>query len=135
MTREFLGLRMQSFQGIAFIWRQTFNEIFKSELVYLQKNIWDKFLMKNQAQNVVEKLVTDLFLKIQNWAYLSINSLKWYKSDFILCLSRGQLCQKTKKVWTFFLIGIHSMQTWTATKRHEVTKKEVKKIKAYRISV
>ena len=35
-----------------------------------------------------------------------------------------------------FLIGVHSMQGWTATTRHGVTKKkEHKKIKAYRKSV
>ena len=35
MTREFLGLRMWNFQGIVFIWTQTYREIFKSALVYL----------------------------------------------------------------------------------------------------
>ena len=30
-TREFLRLRMRNFQGIVFIWTQTYNEIFKSE--------------------------------------------------------------------------------------------------------
>ena len=27
ITREFLGLRMQNFQGIVFIWEQTYREI------------------------------------------------------------------------------------------------------------
>ena len=35
VTREFLGLRMQNFQGIAFIRTQKYREIFKSALVYL----------------------------------------------------------------------------------------------------
>ena len=35
ITREFLGLRMQNFQGIIFISTQTFKEIFKSASVYL----------------------------------------------------------------------------------------------------
>ena len=35
ITWEFIGLRMQNFQGIAFIWTQTYREIFKSALVYL----------------------------------------------------------------------------------------------------
>ena len=34
-TREFLGLGMLNFQGIVFIWTQTYREIFKSALVYL----------------------------------------------------------------------------------------------------
>ena len=35
IVREFLGLRMWNFQGIVFIWTQTYREIFKSALVYL----------------------------------------------------------------------------------------------------
>ena len=35
IIREFLGLRMRNFQGIAFIWTQTYREICKSALVYL----------------------------------------------------------------------------------------------------
>ena len=35
ITLEFLGLRMQNFQGINFIWIRTNREIFKSVLVYL----------------------------------------------------------------------------------------------------
>ena len=35
ITREFLGLRMQNFQGIVFIRTLTYREIFKSALVYL----------------------------------------------------------------------------------------------------
>ena len=35
VTRELLGLRMQYFQGIAFIWTQNNREIFKSTSVYL----------------------------------------------------------------------------------------------------
>ena len=33
--KEFLGLKMQSFQVIIFKWTQTYRDIFKSELVYL----------------------------------------------------------------------------------------------------
>ena len=35
ITREFFGLRMQSFQGIIFIWTQTYSENIKSALVYI----------------------------------------------------------------------------------------------------
>ena len=35
ITRGFLGLRVQNFQGIVFIGTQTYREIFKSGLVYL----------------------------------------------------------------------------------------------------
>ena len=33
--------------------------------------------IKNHTQNVVEKLFPDPFLRIQNWAYLWVNSLKF----------------------------------------------------------
>ena len=36
MTRKFLGLRIQNFQGIAFILTKIYNEIFKSAIVYLK---------------------------------------------------------------------------------------------------
>ena len=38
----------------------------------------ETFFLKNHTQNVVEKLFSDPFLKYQNWAYLWINSLKFY---------------------------------------------------------
>ena len=39
-TRDFLGLRTRHFQGISFISRQTYSEIFKSALVYLYKFVF-----------------------------------------------------------------------------------------------
>ena len=35
ITQEFLELRMRNFQGIVFIWTQTYREIFESASVYL----------------------------------------------------------------------------------------------------
>ena len=35
ISREYLGLPMQNFQGIAFMWTQARKEIFKSALVHL----------------------------------------------------------------------------------------------------
>ena len=35
ITREFIGLRMQNFQGIVLVWTRTYGEILKSVLVYL----------------------------------------------------------------------------------------------------
>ena len=32
-----------------------------------------------------------------------------------------------KYAWIFFLIGVHSMQGWTATTRHGITRKEAQK--------
>ena len=43
--------------------------------------------MENLTQNVVEKLFLDSFLKSQNWAYLCINSLKFYTVCFYCMLS------------------------------------------------
>ena len=43
------------------------------------------FFLKSHTQNVVEKLVPDTFLKIQNEAYLWINSLKFYTACSVIC--------------------------------------------------
>ena len=43
----------------------------------IQYNMREVFL-KNRTQNVVKKLVLNLFQKDQSWAYLWINSLKLY---------------------------------------------------------
>ena len=51
ITQEFLGFRMQNFQGFIFIWTQTYKEIFKSALVYLQW--WDIVDMHEQTEYVV----------------------------------------------------------------------------------
>ena len=40
--------------------------------------------MQNHAQNVVDQLVPDPFLKNQNWAYLWINHVKFYTVGFQL---------------------------------------------------
>ena len=44
---------------------------------------------KNDLQNMVEKLVSDPFLKNENWAYLGINSLKFYTVCFYSMASSG----------------------------------------------
>ena len=49
----------------------------------------ETFFLKNHTQNVVEKLVPDHFLKNQNWAYLWINSLKFWVVYFIVCQTEG----------------------------------------------
>ena len=36
------------------------------------------FFLKNHTQNVMERLFPYLFLNIEDWAYLWINSLKFY---------------------------------------------------------
>ena len=58
---------------------------------------WKLFLLKYDGQNVVEKLVPDPFLKNWNWAYLWINSLRFYTVCFY-CMSRWGLlkCIETK---------------------------------------
>ena len=53
---------------------------------YNMRNI---FFLENHTKNVVEKLVPDPFTNSQNWAYLSINSLKYYNVCFYLCPSRS----------------------------------------------
>ena len=39
ITREILGLKMLNFQGIVFTWIQTYKEIFKPALVYLNAKL------------------------------------------------------------------------------------------------
>ena len=43
---------------------------------------WETFFLKNNAQNILEKLFPRPFLKNQIWAYLWINSLKFYIVSF-----------------------------------------------------
>ena len=38
ITQESLGLKIRNFQGIVFVWTQTYRQIFKSVLVYLYVN-------------------------------------------------------------------------------------------------
>ena len=42
------------------------------------------FFFRNRKENVVEKLVPEIFLKNQNQRYLWISSLKFYKACFFL---------------------------------------------------
>ena len=62
----------------------------------------------------------------KEWKFNSENlktaklSQKWVFSDL-------QLVNLKKKLGNFFLIGIHSMQGWKATTRHELQEKEPQK--------
>ena len=47
-------------------------------------------IVKNHTLNVVKKLFPDPFLKTQNWAYIWVNSLKFYTVCFY-CMSRWRL--------------------------------------------
>ena len=60
------------------------------------------FLKKNHTQDVEEKLVPDPFIKIQNWAYLLIISLKYYKVCFH-CISKFRSAKNTcfYFLWSF----------------------------------
>ena len=61
---------------------------------YNMRNIfsWKK------TQNVVEKLLPDPFLKNQNWAYLWINSLKFYSVCFY-CMPSWRLAYTSYKAF------------------------------------
>ena len=61
--------------------------------------------LKNHTQKVVEKLLPDPFLKDQNWAYLWINSLKFYTVCFY-CMSSCELSKfiETKLQTTCFYL-------------------------------
>ena len=67
---------------------------------------WETFFLKNHTQNVVEKLFPDPFLKNQNWAYLWINSLKFYTVCFYCMPSWGlsKYIETKLKATCFYLI-------------------------------
>ena len=48
----------------------------------IEYNMRNIFFLKNHADNVVEKLLPDSFLKNWNWAYLWINNVKFYTICF-----------------------------------------------------
>ena len=56
-------------------------------LVSLKNITWEAFFLKNHT--VVEKPLPDLFLENQNWAYLWINSPKFYTVYFHCMASWG----------------------------------------------
>ena len=75
-------------------------------LVSWWQNIaWETFFLKIYAQNVVEKLSPDSFLKSQHLAYLWINSLKFYTVCFY-CIPRWELLKyiETKLQITFLYL-------------------------------
>ena len=86
-------------------------------------NVWQYFQRK-----ILNKKVWVDFLQIMHF-FISdrkTSSKSWTK----------QRTYYTTKTLTFFLIGIHSMQGWTATTRRGVTRKRsTSEIKAYRKSV
>ena len=56
---------------------------------------WETFLLKNLKQNVVRKLFPHPFLKNQYWAYLWINSLKFY-TNYFHCMPSWRLSKYTE---------------------------------------
>ena len=62
--------------------------------------------LKNHTQNVMEKLFPDPFMKIQNWAYLWINSLKFYTVCLYYMPSYGlsKYIQTKPQTTCFYLI-------------------------------
>ena len=83
--------------------------------------VWEIFTVKNYSQNVVEKQVTNTFLKYWNWTYIWITSPNIYKVCFY-CMSKLRITNtiylykwdekyNTEKklylvssaIWTYFL--------------------------------
>ena len=64
---------------------------FGQSIECIMRNIFVKY----HTQNVVEKLVPELFLKNENWAYLCINSLKFYTACFY-CMASSELSKYTE---------------------------------------
>ena len=51
--------------------------------------MWETFFLKIHTQNVLETLFPGPFLNNQYWAYLWINSLKFYTVCFFICQVEG----------------------------------------------
>ena len=68
---------------------KTIHEIKFGQLI--EHNIaWDiSFFLKNNTQNAVEILLPDPFLRSQNWPYLWINSVRFYKACFYCMTNWG----------------------------------------------
>ena len=75
--------------------------------------------------------------QISPWMFHSAHSFECYIAPrMVVVYMHSSVCFVIDFKNTFFFIGIHSMQDWTATARHGVTrKKKNKKIKAYRKSL
>ena len=77
-------------------------------------NMGNIFFLKIHKQNAVEKLklVPDLFLEDESWAYLWINGLKLYTVCFC-CMANGGLSKYNEtKLWTACLFSSHIKLFW-----------------------
>ena len=67
--------------------------------IWSVNRIYEKFLLKNHTQNVVQSLLPDPFLKNQNW----INNLNFFQLVYIVCPSwEIQKYTETKILTTCF---------------------------------
>ena len=81
---------------------QNIKEIWQWNLVPWRNITWGTFLLKNHTQNVLEKLFPRPFLENQIWAYLWINSLKFY----IVCFS----CREIFILLAFILCQVRALK-------------------------
>ena len=73
----------------------------------LRWETWETFFLRNNAQNVGEKLVPDPFLKNENWTYLWINRRKFYTVCFYCMTSWGlSRYNETKLQTTCFHVNL-----------------------------
>ena len=85
---------MRNFQGIVFIWTQTYSEMFKSALVYLSEN------EKNRQKKNVKKWRARKKKNTKNQVTMKIFSFTFYVKNYIL------LKNSVKKVVSVILFTV-----------------------------
>ena len=80
ITREFLGLRMQSFQDSIFIWTRTDREIFKSALVYL----WCESILESNSPDILALCEANLDDSIDLCNFSVRDYLHLFRKDFVI---------------------------------------------------
>ena len=106
------------------------NTFFSKELQHSSQcsfNFKYFYELKAKGSSILEKFVWGFHFPF----YLGFTKIYFYVKGV------SKNCESVKKGKKFFLIGIHSMQSWTATTRHDVTRERLKHkmIKASRKSL
>ena len=105
----------------------------------IYKVIWANFgiiffpcLFNNIMQIAINVVLRNFLLAFRNVMEIGASSI-----ILVTRLTILYFLHNLQFFWPFtvFLIGIHSMHSWTATSRYEFPKKKHKKIKIYRKSV
>ena len=111
ITREFLGLRVQNFQGIIFIWTRAYKEIFKSAIsvplkyftsfkVAFRIQIRKKILRFKNLSRKTEKKWWFYFYSFQ-WGHFHMNTRVKIKRRFHFHVATHMMCR-----WNFISLTL-----------------------------